>query len=158
MQLLVFTEVLNVNFASINCRFAPWVPFSSRFCTLSADGVRDQLGSTERFCLNKQDDFVSSAGGFAIVFLVRTNNGMKCALKRMYVNNEYDLQVCKREIQIMVSHHSHTIPLPVQAPVQSPSACELSSIVPPNRGFLSKPSFFCKDRTPGVMRLCEKLG
>lgn len=30
---------------------------------------------------------------------------MKCALKRMYVNNEYDLQVCKREIQIMVSHH-----------------------------------------------------
>ncbi|KAL8174351.1 UNVERIFIED_CONTAM: AP2-associated protein kinase 1 [Gekko kuhli] len=26
---------------------------------------------------------------------------MKCALKRMYVNNEYDLQVCKREIQIM---------------------------------------------------------
>ncbi|KAL8174078.1 UNVERIFIED_CONTAM: AP2-associated protein kinase 1 [Gekko kuhli] len=39
--------------------------------------------------------------GFAIVFLVRTGNGMKCALKRMYVNNEYDLQVCKREIQIM---------------------------------------------------------
>ncbi|XP_026570996.1 AP2-associated protein kinase 1 isoform X2 [Pseudonaja textilis] len=26
---------------------------------------------------------------------------MKCALKRMYVNNEYDLQVCKQEIQIM---------------------------------------------------------
>uniref|UniRef100_A0A8C5RIN7 non-specific serine/threonine protein kinase n=1 Tax=Laticauda laticaudata TaxID=8630 RepID=A0A8C5RIN7_LATLA len=41
------------------------------------------------------------SGGFAIVFLVRTSNGMKCALKRMYVNNEYDLQVCKREIQIM---------------------------------------------------------
>uniref|UniRef100_A0A670ZE84 non-specific serine/threonine protein kinase n=1 Tax=Pseudonaja textilis TaxID=8673 RepID=A0A670ZE84_PSETE len=40
-------------------------------------------------------------GGFAIVFLVRTSNGMKCALKRMYVNNEYDLQVCKQEIQIM---------------------------------------------------------
>lgn len=39
------------------------------------------------------------------MFLVRTNNGMKCALKRMYVNNEYDLQVCKREIQIMVSQH-----------------------------------------------------
>ncbi|XP_067290299.1 AP2-associated protein kinase 1 isoform X3 [Pseudorasbora parva] len=40
-------------------------------------------------------------GGFAIVFLVRTNQGVRCALKRMYVNNEHDLQVCKREIQIM---------------------------------------------------------
>ncbi|XP_050972430.1 AP2-associated protein kinase 1 isoform X7 [Labeo rohita] len=40
-------------------------------------------------------------GGFAIVFLVRTHQGVRCALKRMYVNNEYDLQVCKREIQIM---------------------------------------------------------
>lgn len=43
------------------------------------------------------------AGGFAIVFLVRTNQGVLCALKRMYVNNEHDLQVCKHEIQIMVS-------------------------------------------------------
>ncbi|NXD63341.1 AAK1 kinase, partial [Eolophus roseicapillus] len=50
---------------------------------------------------------VSSPGGFAIVFLVRTNNGMKCALKRMYVNNEYDLQVCKREIQIMRDLSGH---------------------------------------------------
>lgn len=41
-------------------------------------------------------------GGFALVFLVRTSNGVKCALKRMFVNNEHDLQVCKREIQIMV--------------------------------------------------------
>ncbi|XP_055730599.1 AP2-associated protein kinase 1-like isoform X2 [Salvelinus fontinalis] len=40
-------------------------------------------------------------GGFAIVFLVRTSQGLRCALKRMYVNNEHDLQVCKREIQIM---------------------------------------------------------
>uniref|UniRef100_H2T7Z8 non-specific serine/threonine protein kinase n=1 Tax=Takifugu rubripes TaxID=31033 RepID=H2T7Z8_TAKRU len=39
--------------------------------------------------------------GFAIVFLVRTNQGVRCALKRMYVNNEHDLQVCKHEIQIM---------------------------------------------------------
>ncbi|XP_034974098.1 AP2-associated protein kinase 1 isoform X8 [Zootoca vivipara] len=46
-------------------------------------------------------DEVLAEGGFAIVFLVRTSNGMKCALKRMYVNNEHDLQVCKREIQIM---------------------------------------------------------
>ncbi|CAM4714124.1 unnamed protein product [Leuciscus chuanchicus] len=40
-------------------------------------------------------------GGFAIVFLVRTHQGVRCALKRMYVNNEYDLEVCNREIQIM---------------------------------------------------------
>ncbi|XP_071585221.1 AP2-associated protein kinase 1 isoform X15 [Heliangelus exortis] len=50
---------------------------------------------------------VLAEGGFAIVFLVRTNNGMKCALKRMYVNNEYDLQVCKREIQIMRDLSGH---------------------------------------------------
>lgn len=47
--------------------------------------------------------FFNPAGGFAIVFLVRTNQGVRCALKRMYVNNEHDLQVCKHEIQIMVS-------------------------------------------------------
>lgn len=47
--------------------------------------------------------FFNLAGGFAIVFLVRTNQGVRCALKRMYVNNEHDLQVCKHEIQIMVS-------------------------------------------------------
>ncbi|XP_024861911.1 AP2-associated protein kinase 1-like isoform X7 [Kryptolebias marmoratus] len=40
-------------------------------------------------------------GGFAIVFLVRTHQGQRCALKRMYVNNEHDLQICKLEIQIM---------------------------------------------------------
>ncbi|XP_056593319.1 AP2-associated protein kinase 1 isoform X3 [Triplophysa dalaica] len=46
-------------------------------------------------------------GGFAIVFLVRTNQGVRCALKRMYVNNEYDLQVCQREIQIMRDLNGH---------------------------------------------------
>ncbi|XP_026546150.1 AP2-associated protein kinase 1 [Notechis scutatus] len=50
---------------------------------------------------------VVAEGGFAIVFLVRTSNGMKCALKRMYVNNEYDLQVCKQEIQIMRDLSGH---------------------------------------------------
>uniref|UniRef100_A0A7N8Y9M2 non-specific serine/threonine protein kinase n=1 Tax=Mastacembelus armatus TaxID=205130 RepID=A0A7N8Y9M2_9TELE len=44
---------------------------------------------------------IIAEGGFAIVFLVRTNQGVRCALKRMYVNNEHDLQVCKCEIQIM---------------------------------------------------------
>uniref|UniRef100_A0AAQ5XXT5 non-specific serine/threonine protein kinase n=1 Tax=Amphiprion ocellaris TaxID=80972 RepID=A0AAQ5XXT5_AMPOC len=44
---------------------------------------------------------IVAEGGFAIVFLVRTHQGLRCALKRMYVNNEYDLQICKLEIQIM---------------------------------------------------------
>ncbi|KAM9546782.1 AP2-associated protein kinase 1 isoform 8-T8 [Salvelinus alpinus] len=46
-------------------------------------------------------DETVAEGGFAIVFLVRTNQGVRCALKRMYVNNENDLQVCELEIQIM---------------------------------------------------------
>ncbi|XP_078808929.1 AP2-associated protein kinase 1 isoform X9 [Oryzias latipes] len=44
---------------------------------------------------------IIAEGGFAIVFLVRTHQGHRCALKRMYVNNEHDLQICKLEIQIM---------------------------------------------------------
>lgn len=45
------------------------------------------------------------SGGFSIVFLVKANNGTatRYALKRMYVNNEHDLNICKREIQIAVS-------------------------------------------------------
>ncbi|XP_048876620.1 AP2-associated protein kinase 1-like isoform X5 [Brienomyrus brachyistius] len=46
-------------------------------------------------------DETLAEGGFAIVFLVRTHQGIRCALKRMYVNNEHDLRVCQREIQIM---------------------------------------------------------
>ncbi|XP_053980452.1 AP2-associated protein kinase 1 isoform X1 [Hylaeus volcanicus] len=42
---------------------------------------------------------VLAEGGFAIVFLVKSLSG-RYALKRMYVNNEHDLNVCKREIQI----------------------------------------------------------
>ncbi|XP_075457427.1 AP2-associated protein kinase 1 isoform X3 [Ascaphus truei] len=52
-------------------------------------------------------DEVLAEGGFALVFLVRTSNGMRRALKRMYVNNEHDLQVCKREIQIMKDLSGH---------------------------------------------------
>ncbi|XP_077942939.1 AP2-associated protein kinase 1 isoform X11 [Gasterosteus aculeatus] len=44
---------------------------------------------------------IVAEGGFAIVFLVRTHQGVRCALKRMYVNDEHDLQVCQLEIQIM---------------------------------------------------------
>lgn len=49
-------------------------------------------------------EFVMFAGGFAVVFLVKSSqNGQRYALKRMYVNSEQDLTVCKREIQISVS-------------------------------------------------------
>ncbi|CAF0799357.1 unnamed protein product [Brachionus calyciflorus] len=45
---------------------------------------------------------VIAEGGFSIVFLVRSNqNGKKYALKRMYVNNEHDLEACRLEIKII---------------------------------------------------------
>ena len=46
------------------------------------------------------------SGGFAVVFLVKGSSSKRYALKRMYVNNEYDLNVAKREIQIAVSYCS----------------------------------------------------
>lgn len=36
------------------------------------------------------------------MFLARTHSGVRCALKRMYVNNVPDLNIYKREITIMV--------------------------------------------------------
>lgn len=48
-------------------------------------------------------------GGFSIVFLVRSNlDGKKYALKRMYVNNEHDLEACRLEIQIIVFQTNKT--------------------------------------------------
>lgn len=46
-------------------------------------------------------------GGFAFVFLVRSSNQQRYALKRMYVNNERDLIVCQREINILKEFSSH---------------------------------------------------
>uniref|UniRef100_A0A1B6C1S1 Protein kinase domain-containing protein n=1 Tax=Clastoptera arizonana TaxID=38151 RepID=A0A1B6C1S1_9HEMI len=46
---------------------------------------------------------VLAEGGFAVVFLVKGSNNKKFALKRMYVNNEHDLSVAKREIQISLT-------------------------------------------------------
>ncbi|MGH0178860.1 UNVERIFIED_CONTAM: hypothetical protein FKN15_078468 [Acipenser sinensis] len=43
----------------------------------------------------------SLSGGFAIVFLVRTHQGVRCALKRMYVNNEHDLQTGFTETEVL---------------------------------------------------------
>ncbi|CAF0725762.1 unnamed protein product [Adineta steineri] len=47
-------------------------------------------------------------GGFAFVFLVRSTNQQRYALKRMYVNNERDLIVCQREISILKEFSTHT--------------------------------------------------
>ncbi|KAL7296695.1 hypothetical protein TKK_0010109 [Trichogramma kaykai] len=49
---------------------------------------------------------VLAEGGFAIVFLVKSG-GSRYALKRMYVNNDHDLNVCKREIQIASNLSGH---------------------------------------------------
>ncbi|XP_066135965.1 BMP-2-inducible protein kinase isoform X1 [Saccopteryx bilineata] len=46
-------------------------------------------------------------GGFSTVFLVRTHGGIRHALKRMYVNNLADLNICKREIKIMKELSGH---------------------------------------------------
>ncbi|CAF0888513.1 unnamed protein product [Adineta steineri] len=46
-------------------------------------------------------------GGFAFVFLVRSYNQQKYALKRMYVNNQRDLQICQREISFVKEFSSH---------------------------------------------------
>lgn len=46
-------------------------------------------------------------GGFAIVFLVKSSNGSKYALKRMHVNNDHDLAACRREIQIVSTLNGH---------------------------------------------------
>lgn len=53
----------------------------------------------------------SRLGGFAIVYLVKSSSGNRYALKRMYVNNEQDLNVAKKEIQIAVSYLHSTFTL-----------------------------------------------
>jgi len=50
---------------------------------------------------------VIAEGGFAIVFLVKSSSGSKLALKRMCVNNDKDLSVCKREINIVSNLNGH---------------------------------------------------
>ena len=46
-------------------------------------------------------------GGFAFVFLTRSYNQQRYALKRMYVNNQRDLHVCQREISLIKEFSSH---------------------------------------------------
>lgn len=63
-----------------------------------AEGIDCEITAISMFIIK-----VLSAGGFAIVYLVKASNGSRYALKKMHVNNEQDLNVAKREIQIAVS-------------------------------------------------------
>ncbi|KAI5703107.1 hypothetical protein M8J75_007763 [Diaphorina citri] len=49
---------------------------------------------------------VLAEGGFAVVFLVKSAKE-KYALKRLFVNNEHDLNIAKREIQIASNLNGH---------------------------------------------------
>uniref|UniRef100_A0A8D8UWY3 AP2-associated protein kinase 1 n=1 Tax=Cacopsylla melanoneura TaxID=428564 RepID=A0A8D8UWY3_9HEMI len=49
---------------------------------------------------------VLAEGGFAVVFLVRSAKE-KYALKRLFVNNDHDLNIAKREIQIASTLNGH---------------------------------------------------
>lgn len=46
-------------------------------------------------------------GGFAFVFLVRSYTQQRYALKRMYVNNQRDLDVCQREMGLIKELSTH---------------------------------------------------
>ncbi|KAF4533543.1 hypothetical protein B566_EDAN001028 [Ephemera danica] len=50
---------------------------------------------------------VLAEGGFAVVFLCKGNSNVRYALKRMYVNNDLDLSIAKREIQIASNLSGH---------------------------------------------------
>uniref|UniRef100_A0A3B1JEE3 non-specific serine/threonine protein kinase n=1 Tax=Astyanax mexicanus TaxID=7994 RepID=A0A3B1JEE3_ASTMX len=81
----------------------------TRVCSLGRGSARSAVGPRGRPRFRSLAALLQIVpeSGFAIVFLVRTNQGVRCALKRMYVNNEYDLQVCRREIQIMRDLSGH---------------------------------------------------
>uniref|UniRef100_UPI0037E7052E BMP-2-inducible protein kinase isoform X2 n=1 Tax=Semicossyphus pulcher TaxID=241346 RepID=UPI0037E7052E len=74
----------------------------------SASGVSSYLGKV--FAVGRYQVTVEelvAEGGFSVVFLARTHSGVRCALKRMYVNNVPDLNVYKREITIMKELSGH---------------------------------------------------
>ena len=54
---------------------------------------------------------VIAEGGFGVVFLVKNKEKGHMALKRLFVNNDKDLAVCKREISIVsnLNGHKHLI-------------------------------------------------
>ncbi|XP_053205198.1 BMP-2-inducible protein kinase-like [Panonychus citri] len=80
----------------------------------SASTGKDYIGkvfNVGRIAVTVQD--VIAEGGFALVFLVKASHGARYALKRMFVNNNHDLAVCKTEISIasMVSGHKNCVGL-----------------------------------------------
>uniref|UniRef100_A0A8P4GG06 non-specific serine/threonine protein kinase n=1 Tax=Dicentrarchus labrax TaxID=13489 RepID=A0A8P4GG06_DICLA len=74
----------------------------------SSSGVSSYFGKV--FAVGRYQVTVEelvAEGGFSVVFLARTHSGVRCALKRMYVNNVPDLNVYKREITIMKELSGH---------------------------------------------------
>uniref|UniRef100_A0A8C2Z553 non-specific serine/threonine protein kinase n=1 Tax=Cyclopterus lumpus TaxID=8103 RepID=A0A8C2Z553_CYCLU len=74
----------------------------------SSSGVTSYFGKV--FAVGRYQvtvDELIAEGGFSVVFLARTHSGVRCALKRMYVNNVPDLNVYKREITIMKELSGH---------------------------------------------------
>ncbi|KAF7648447.1 hypothetical protein LDENG_00156860 [Lucifuga dentata] len=74
----------------------------------SSSGVSSYFGKV--FAVGRYQVTVEeliAEGGFSVVFLARTHSGIRCALKRMYVNNVPDLNVYKREITIMKELSGH---------------------------------------------------
>jgi serine/threonine protein kinase len=74
----------------------------------SISDINSYLGRT--LSINHYQLLVESIlgqGGFAYVFLVRSLNQQRYALKRMYVNNRRDLNVCQREITLLRQLTSH---------------------------------------------------
>ncbi|KAH1169828.1 BMP-2-inducible protein kinase [Mauremys mutica] len=68
-------------------------------------GAAGRVLAVGRYQVTLED--LLAEGGFSTVFLVRTHGGVRCALKRMYVNNVPDLNICKREITIMKELSGH---------------------------------------------------
>ncbi|XP_014867779.1 PREDICTED: BMP-2-inducible protein kinase isoform X1 [Poecilia mexicana] len=76
--------------------------------TSSSSGVSSYFGKV--FAVGRYQVTVEelvAEGGFSVVFLARTHSGVRCALKRMYVNNVPDLNIYKREITIMKELSGH---------------------------------------------------
>ncbi|XP_008333860.1 BMP-2-inducible protein kinase isoform X2 [Cynoglossus semilaevis] len=74
----------------------------------SSSGVNSYLGKV--FAVGRYQVTVEeliAEGGFSVVFLARAHSGVRCALKRMYVNNVTDLNIYKREITIMKELSGH---------------------------------------------------
>ncbi|RWS13836.1 AP2-associated protein kinase 1-like protein [Dinothrombium tinctorium] len=75
----------------------------------NCNSIKDYIGkcfTVGRTVVTVED--VIAEGGFALVFLVKCNsNSTRYALKRMFVNNDHDLDVCRTEIQFASSVAGH---------------------------------------------------